>query len=71
MILEIIGDTLDVIGKILIALAVIAVHETFVKEHKFDSKVSKTVHKEHILVIIGTTLIIIGYALRQLGKHAT
>lgn len=70
MILEIIGDTLDVIGKILIALTVIAVHETVIREHKIDKKVSSSVRKEHVFVILGTVCIIAGYILRQLGKHA-
>lgn len=70
MILELIGDTLDVIGKILLALTVIAVHETVIREHKIDNKVSKTVRKEHIFVFLGLVCIITGYALRQLGKYA-
>lgn len=70
MVLEFIGETLDVFGKILIALTAIAVHDTVIREHKIDAAVGRTVRKEHVFGFLGITFIIAGYVLRQLGKHA-
>jgi len=68
--LEFIGETLEVFGKILIALTAIAVHETVIKEHRIDDAVGRTVRKEHVYGLLGIAFIIAGYALRQLGKYA-
>ncbi len=68
--LEFIGDTLDVIGKVLIALTAIAVHDTVIKEHRIDAAVGRTVRKEHVFGFLGIACIIAGFTLRQLGKHA-
>ena len=68
--LEFIGETLDVFGKILVALTAIAVHDTVIKEHRIDDAVGRTVRKEHIFGFLGITLIIAGYALRQLGRYS-
>lgn len=69
--IEFIGETLDVLGKVLIALTAIAVHDTVMKEHQIDAAVDKTVRKEHVLGFLGITFIIVGYVLRQLGKYAS
>lgn len=69
--LEFIGETLDVFGKVLIALTAIAVHDTVIKEHKIDEAVGKTVRKEHVLAFLGITFILAGYTLRQFGKYAS
>ena len=69
--LEFIGETLDVLGKVLIAMTAIAVHDTVMKEHKLDDAVDKTVRKEHVYGFLGITLLIAGYVLRQLGKYAS
>jgi hypothetical protein len=68
--LEFIGDTLDVFGKVLIALTAIAVHDTVIKEHRIDAVVGRTVRKEHVFGFLGITFIILGYTLKQLGKYA-
>ncbi len=68
--LEFIGETLDVFGKVLIALTAIAVHDTVIKEHKIDAAVGRTVRKEHVFGFLGIALILYGYVLRQHGKHA-
>lgn len=68
--LEFIGETLDVFGKIMIALTAIAVHDSVIKEHKIDAAVGRTVRKEHVFGFLGIALIIAGYVLRQLGRHA-
>lgn len=69
--LEFIGETLDVFGKVLIALTAIAVHDTVYKEHRIDDAVGKTIRKEHVFGFLGIAFIILGYTLRQLGKHAS
>ena len=69
--LEFIGETLDVLGKVMIALTAIAVHDTVNKEHKIDDKVGSAVRKEHVFGFIGIALLIAGYTLRQLGKYAS
>lgn len=69
--IEFIGETLDVLGKVLIALTAIAVHDTVMKEHQFDDNVDKSVRKEHVYGFLGITFIIMGYVLKQLGKYAS
>ena len=61
MILEIIGFTLDVIGKILIGVAVYFVHKRIMKEEKIDKAVIREMKKEKKIVFLGVILIIIGY----------
>ena len=67
--LTFIGETLDVIGKILIALTAIAVHDSVLKEHVIDEAVTKTVRKEHVYGFLGITFLIAGYILRQVGRY--
>lgn len=66
--LEFIGFTLDVIGKILVAYAAIAVHRRFWKEHKIDEFVFKAMRREQITGIIGIIFIIIGFLLQIPAK---
>ncbi len=69
--LKFIGETLDIFGKVLIALTAIAVHDTVMKEHQLDEAVDKTVRKEHVYGYLGIVLLIIGYMLRQLGEYSS
>lgn len=64
MSLALLGFTLDVIGKIMIAFTALMVHYRFRKEHTVDEVVFKSMRKEHIIGIIGIALIIIGYFLQ-------
>ena len=64
MSLALLGFTLDVIGKIMIAFTALMVHYHFRKEHTVDEIVFKSMRKEHIIGIIGIALIIIGYFLQ-------
>ncbi|MCH8987103.1 hypothetical protein IIA94_02970 [Patescibacteria group bacterium] len=59
-----IGETLDVVGKIMIAFTVLMVHHRFRKEHKVDEKVFKAMRREQIIGLLGIALIVIGYFLR-------
>ena len=70
MLLEFIGETIDIIGKILIALTAIAVHDTVLEEKGVDDRVQRTIRKEHVYGFLGIGLLILGYILRQLGRYA-
>lgn len=59
--LFIIGSTFDVLGKILIGLAVLFVHGHILKEHKINKDVLKQMKHEKLLVILGIISILIGY----------
>lgn len=63
-IIEVLGFTLDVIGKVMIAYTAIIVHHRFRKEHKVDERVFKTMKKEQIFGIAGIVLIVLGYFLQ-------
>jgi len=68
MIIEFIGFTLDVIGKILVSYTVIMVHYRFWKEHKINERVFATMLRERTMAILGVILIIIGYLLQIPSK---
>jgi hypothetical protein len=57
----IIGATFDMIGKILIGIAVLLVHGHIIKEHKIDKRVFRAMYRKKIFVFAGIILIIIGY----------
>lgn len=67
--IEFIGDVLEILGGILIALAVLTVHDTFNKEHKIDEAVSSSIKKERVYVFVGVTLLILGFFFQQLGQY--
>lgn len=62
--MNLLGHTLDVIGKIMIAYTAIAVHYRVRKERKIDKKVFSTMRKEHLIGIVGIIFIVVGYFLR-------
>lgn len=66
--LELLGFTLDVIGKIMVAYTAIAVHRRVWKEHKIDKAVFATMKNEQVIGIIGIILIVIGYLLQIPSK---
>jgi uncharacterized membrane protein YidH (DUF202 family) len=57
------GLTIGVIGKIILGGAVLLVHLKIFKEQKIDRAVLRSIHREHILTILGILLIIVGYIL--------
>jgi len=59
--LFIIGATFDVIGKILIGIAVLLVHNKIRIEGKVDVKVFREMYYEKVVVIIGILSILTGY----------
>lgn len=56
-----IGMTLSVVGKVMIALAVVAAHTELAREHRVDAKVVRSFHKEKIFTLVGIALIVAGY----------
>lgn len=66
--MELIGFTLDVVGKIMVAYTAIAVHHRFWKEHKIDQAVFKAMKAEQLIGIIGIILIIAGFFLQLPAK---
>jgi len=62
--MEIVIYTLDVIGKILIAMAALMVHHRVLHEHKIDRKVYRSMKVEQGYGILGVVLIVAAYVLR-------
>jgi len=58
------GLTLDVIGKIMVAFAALKVHHRFWKERRVDESVFKAMKREQIIGVAGIILIIIGFLLQ-------
>jgi len=56
-----IGMTLSLIGKGLLALAIIWVHITMANEKRIDAEVIKAFRKETVLTIIAFIMIFMGY----------
>jgi len=63
-----IGDLLTLIGDVIIAYAVIAVHDRMREEHSIDEEVYKIMVKERRYVIFGVILIFIGFGLRVIER---
>ena len=62
--IEFLGFTLDVLGKVMVALTAVMVHHRFYKEHKVDEKVFRAMRREQVVGIAGIILIIAGYLLQ-------
>ncbi|MFH1405100.1 MAG: hypothetical protein ABIH21_03325 [Patescibacteria group bacterium] len=61
MTLTFIGFTLDVLGKLLIAVVTLRIHIKHFKKHRVDQK---EIARDARLSIIGITMIAVGYILR-------
>ena len=66
--MELIGFTLDFIGKIMVAFTAIMVHHRFRKEHKVDEKVFRSMRREQVVAVVGIALIVAGYLLQLPSK---
>jgi rRNA processing protein Gar1 len=66
--MDVIGFTLDVLGKVMVAFTAIMVHHRFRKEHKVDERVFRSMRREQVIAIIGMTLIVAGYFLQLPSK---
>jgi hypothetical protein len=59
--LPFIGFTLDFVGKLLLAVAVLRVHHRFIHHKKLDSFVAEEIKKERTIEFIGLACIVLGY----------
>jgi len=64
--IENLAFTLDLIGKILIGVAVVRVHGKVRHEKKIDSKVLKSIKRERWWTYAGIVFLIVGWALHVL-----
>ncbi len=67
--IELLGDTLIIMGEILLAYTVIAVHARIQSEHKVDKVVFNEMHREQIIGIICIILLAVGFMIRVLGRY--
>lgn len=67
--IELIGDTVIIIGEILLAYSVIAVHARIQDEHKVDGAVFREMYKEEIIAILSILLLSVGFAIRVFGRY--
>ncbi len=67
-VLQILGRTFDVVGKIMIAFTAIMVHHRFLKEHKVDNRVFKTMRREQVIGILGVIIMVFGFVLEMLAR---
>jgi len=65
--MELLGLTIDTIGKLLVSYTAVRVHYRFWKEHRIDEKLFVVMHKEQAIGILGMALIIIGYAIQAVA----
>ena len=66
--MELLGHTLDVIGKVMISYTAIAVHNRVRRQHKVDEVVFRQMRREQFVGILGIILIILGYLLEIPSK---
>lgn len=68
MIIGHISDIFTLTGEIIIAYAVIAVHDRMREEHKIDAAVYRTMRRERGFVVAGIVLLFIGFGLRMIER---
>lgn len=66
--MEFIGDTLQVLGEVMIGITAIMVHRRVWKEHRINLVVYKEMQREHIVGILGIILLVAGYFIQILWK---
>jgi len=59
--MELLGHTLDLIGKILVSYTAIAVHYRYRKEHRMDDNVFRMMKREQVIGVVGIALLIVAY----------
>jgi len=65
--MEFIGQTVQVIGEVMIGVTAIMVHRRVWKEHTINPVVYKEMQREQTIGILGVILLIVGYFI-QLWK---
>jgi len=64
MSIEFIGQTVQVIGEVMIGITAIMVHRRVWKEHKINPAVYKEMQREQIVGILGIILLVAGYLIQ-------
>lgn len=62
--IDFLGFSLQVLGEILIAIAVLRMHGKLSEEHRIDKKVISTIHQEKRITYLAILLILVGYVLQ-------
>ena len=62
--MELIGQTIQVIGEVMIGITAIMVHRRVWKEHKINPLVYKEMQREQIIGILGIILLVAGYIIQ-------
>lgn len=68
MLIGYIAEIFELIGGVIIAYAVIAVHDRMREEHKIDSEVYRSMIKERRLVLFGVFLLFMGFSLGTIER---
>lgn len=63
---RLIGSALELFGKVLLAIAVLMVHQKMVSEHKIDKVVTDEIHHEQILTYISIAFMVFGFFVKSL-----
>ena len=62
--MTILGETLQVLGEILLGFAVIRVHWRMFSEHSIDDVVLRAIKREQNIAIVAILLLVAGYVIR-------
>lgn len=63
-----ISDLITLLGDVIIAYAVIAVHDRMREEHSIDEAVYRSMLRERRLIVVGITLLFMGFTLRIIER---
>lgn len=61
---QMVGETLEVLGEVLLGVMVLLVHRRLMKEKRMDRQVIQEIKEEQNIGIIAIALIIAGYLLK-------
>lgn len=64
--MEFIGQTVQIVGEVMIGITAIMVHRRVWKEHKINPAVYREMQREQIVGILGIMLLIAGYFIQIL-----
>lgn len=67
--MDFLGETLKVIGEVMIGVTAIMVHRRVWKEHRMNPLVYKEMQREQFIGILGVILLIAGYLIKLLGNN--
>lgn len=62
---ELVGESLTMIGEVIVAVMVIGVHHRVKMKHKIDKSVSDLMTMEQTLGLLGVSLIVLGYLIEN------